>query len=257
MERNIKLVLAYDGTDFHGWQRQAGARTVQQELEDALRRLLRHPLAVLGASRTDAGVHARGQVATVRTTSPIPIENVAHAVEARLPADLAVLHAEVVAPDFHPSRAALTKLYRYRVATGPGRPAADPSGRFAWHVWYPLDLDRLEAGAARLIGTHDFAGFASQGSPRATTVRTLRRVEVHRHYQEVRIDFEGDGFLYNQVRNMVGTLIEVGRGHWPVERTGEILATGDRRRAGRTAPPVGLCLQWIRYGPNPVGYGTA
>ncbi len=257
MERNIKLVLAYDGTGFHGWQRQAGVRTVQQELEDVFRRLLRHPLNVLGASRTDAGVHARGQVATVRTVAPIPIENVARAVEARVPEDLAVLHAEVVAPEFHPSRAAQAKLYRYRVAAVPRRPAADPAGRFAWHVWYPLDLDLLRAGAARLVGTHDFAGFASQGTPRASTVRTVRRVEVRRHYEHVLLDVEGDGFLYNQVRNMVGTLIEVGRGHWPVQRIDEVLATGDRRLAGPTAPPQGLCLQWVRYGPNRMRYGTA
>jgi tRNA pseudouridine38-40 synthase len=257
MERNLKLLLAYDGTDFHGWQRQAGVRTVQQELEDVLRRVLRYEVNVLGASRTDAGVHAQGQVAAVRTVAPIPIENVARAVGARLPADVTVVHAEEAAPDFHPSRAARAKLYRYRIVTAPRPPAADPAGRFAWHVWYPLDLAMLRAAAARLVGRHDFAGFASQGTPRASTVRTVTRVEVRRHYEQMLIDVEGDGFLYNQVRNMVGTLVEIGRGHWPVERITDILTSGDRRRAGPTAPPQGLCLQWVRYESAPVSYGTS
>jgi tRNA pseudouridine38-40 synthase len=169
-----------------------------------------------------------------------------------------VLRAEVVAPDFHPSRAARSKLYRYRIAAVSRRPAADPAGHFSWHVWHPLDPDMLRAAAARLLGTHDFAGFASQGgTPRASTVRTVHRLEIRRHDYELLINVEGDGFLYNQVRNMVGTLVEVGRGHWPVERMDEILATGDRRLAGPTAPPQGLCLQWVRYGPERVRYGIA
>jgi tRNA pseudouridine38-40 synthase len=136
----------------------------------------------VGASRTDAGVHAQGQVATVRSTSPIPIENVARAVEARASADLAVLRAEVVAPDFHPSRAARSKLYRYRIAAVSRRPAADPAGHFTWHVWHPLDPDRLRAAAGRLIGTHDFAGFASQGGTRGPR-RCDAAAGVRRHHE--------------------------------------------------------------------------
>jgi tRNA pseudouridine38-40 synthase len=249
MERKIKLVLAYDGTDFHGWQRQAGVRTVQQELEDVLRRLLRHPLDVDGASRTDAGVHARGQVAAVRTTAPIPVENFTRAAGDRLPADMALLQVSLAAPDFHPSREARGKLYRYRIFNTEQRPVAELASRYAWHVHYPLDLDRLRAGAAYLVGTHDFAGFASQGSPRASTTRTIYRVGICRQLHEVLIDVEGDGFLYNQVRNMVGTLVEIGRGRWPPERVPEVLIARDRRLAGPTAPPHGLCLQWVRYGP--------
>jgi tRNA pseudouridine38-40 synthase len=251
MERKIKLVLAYDGTDFHGWQRQAGVRTVQQELEEVLRRVLRHPLAVNGASRTDAGVHARGQVAAVCTSASIPVENLRRAAGDRLPEDTALLHVSVAAPDFHPSRDARGKLYRYRIFNAEQRPVAELASRYAWHVRYPLDMDRLRAGAAHLVGTHDFAGFASQGSPRESTTRTVVRVGIRRQLHEVLIDVEGDGFLYNQVRNMVGTLVEIGRGRWPPERVPEILTARDRRLAGRTAPPHGLCLQWVRYGPAP------
>ncbi len=249
MERNIKFVLAYDGTEFHGWQRQAGVRTVQEVLEGVLQRVLGHPLHVHGASRTDAGVHARGQVANVVTATPIPVENLRRAVGHRLPPDVALLHAELVRTEFHASGAALGKLYRYRLFASVRRPVAALAGRCTWHVWYPLDLDRMRAAAAAFVGRHDFAALASHGSPRTTTVRTVRHVEVRRCGEELQIDVEGGGFLYNQVRNMVGTLVEIGRGHWSPERIAEILASRDRRQAGPTAPPQGLCLQWVRYGP--------
>lgn len=250
MERNLKLVLAYDGTDFHGWQRQAGVRTVQETLEDILRRVLRHPLNVAGASRTDAGVHARGQVAGVRTAATIPIRNLTHAVGDRLPHDLTLLHVREAPPGFHASRDACGKLYRYRVFNATRRPVELLAARYVWHVWFPLDLERMSAAASPLVGTHDFAAFASSGAPRQSTVRTVERVALRRRGDEVLFDVAGDGFLYNQVRNMVGTLVEVGRGHWPLERVAEILASGDRSQAGPTAPPQGLCLQWVRYGPT-------
>ncbi len=250
MERTLKLVLAYDGTEFHGWQRQAGVRTVQAEVEEVLRRVLRHPLVVRGASRTDAGVHARGQVATVTTGSPIPTGNLRRAAGCRLPPDIALLDVAEVPAGFDATRDAVSKLYRYRIHNAAYRPVACLAQRYAWHVWYPLDLDRLKAAARRLVGTHDFAAFASPGAERATTVRTVRGITVQVRGPEVVLDVEGDGFLYNQVRNMVGTLIEVARGHWPPERVDTILAARDRAQAGPTAPPQGLCLQWIRYGPT-------
>jgi tRNA pseudouridine38-40 synthase len=251
MDRCLKLVLAYDGTGFHGWQRQPGLRTVQQELESVLERVLRHPLRVQGASRTDAGVHARGQVASLMTTSPIPTERIWRAVGYRLPPDLALVHASEAEPGFHASRDPHGKLYRYRVFNATSRPVEMLEARYAWHVWYPLDLECLRAGAAELVGTHDFAAFASQSNPRESTVRTVRRIGIRRRGQEVLIDVEGDGFLYRQVRNMVGTLVEVGRGHWNPARVQEILASCDRRQAGPTAPAHGLCLQWVRYGQGP------
>lgn len=257
MERKLRLRIAYDGTDFRGWQRQPGVRTVQQVVEETLQRVLRHPLTTEGASRTDAGVHARGQVVAVVTASPIPAANLCRAVDHRLPADVALLDVVDCNLAFRPARDAVAKLYRYRIHNAASRPVATLSQRYAWHVWHPLDSDRMRAAAAAMVGTHDFAAFANRGSPRESTVRTVRRVDIRRVGPEHEpgaqamghtiIDVEGDGFLYNQVRNMVGTLVDVGRGHWPPERVTEILATGQRRLAGPTAPPHGLCLQWVRY----------
>ncbi len=250
MERNLKLTIAYDGTNFHGWQRQAGVRTVQAEIEAAAQRVIRHPLDIVGASRTDAGVHARGQVAHLRTTTLIPATNLQRAIGHRLPEDMGLVHVADMPLGFHATRDALGKLYRYRIHNDARRPVEWLGARYAWHVWYDLDTDRMQAAATALVGTHDFAAFASAGTPRRTTVRTLHRLQVRRHFNTVLIDAEGGGFLYNQVRNMVGTLVEVGRGHWPVERVAEILASRDRRQAGPTAPAHGLCLEWIRYPPD-------
>jgi tRNA pseudouridine38-40 synthase len=247
MERNVKLIIAYDGSDFSGWQTQAGQRTVQQEIEHVLIRTLRHPVSLAGASRTDAGVHARGQSASFRTSCVIPTENLRRALAGRLPPDVTIVHAAEVPPTFHASRDALGKLYRYTLYASQHAPAEELAARYAWHVWHPLDLDRMRRAAAAFIGSHDFAGFANQGSPRETTVRTINRVGIWRRGRRVHIDVEGERFLYNQVRIMVGTLVEIGRGHWPPERVASVLASRDRSQAGQTAPPQGLCLQWVCY----------
>ena len=247
MPRTIRMVIAYDGTDFHGWQRQANARAVQEVVQDVVRRVAGEPVNVVGASRTDTGVHALGQVAHVVTDTRVPTDNLRRAVNHRLPDDIAIVHAEDAPDGFHAIGWARNKLYRYRVFNAERRPLERGVARFAWHFPFALDLDRLRDAAARLVGRHDFAGFASQGSPRSTTVRTVSRLHVRRRLDEVQFDVEGDGFLYNQVRNMVGTLIEIGRGHWPAEQIDAILASADRRDAGPTAPALGLCLRWIRY----------
>jgi tRNA pseudouridine38-40 synthase len=248
MERNVRLVIAYDGTDFHGWQTQPGWRTVQEEVEQVLRRVVRHPLLLTGASRTDAGVHARGQVANLLTDCPMPVDNLRRAVKDRLPEDVTLVHAAEVPADFHATRGARAKLYRYAIWNTRDTPAVEAATRYAWHVWHALDLEAMRAAAADLVGRHDFAAFANKGSPRESTVRTVTRIGVQRRYQRVWIEVEGDGFLYNQVRIMVGTLVEIGRGHWPAARAAEILASCDRGQAGRTAPAHGLCLEWVRYG---------
>ena len=250
MERNLKLTIAYDGTNYHGWQRQLGVRTVQAEIEAVARRVIRHPVKIVGASRTDAGVHARGQVAHVRTSTAIPANNLRLAIGHRVPGDISLVHLADVPLGFHATRGALGKLYRYRIHNDDRRPVEWLTARHAWHVWWPLDLGRMQAAAAALIGLHDFAGFASAGCTRSSTVRTISRFGVRRHLNTILIDVEGNGFLYNQVRNMVGTLVEVGRGRWPPERVPEIIASGDRRLAGPTAPPQGLCLQWVKYPPD-------
>lgn len=257
MERKVKLTLAYDGTGFHGWQLQAGLRTVQEVVAVALGGLAGRPVEVVGASRTDAGVHARGQVAHAVVPDRIPVGNLPRALNGRLPADVSVIQAVEVPPAFHAARDARGKRYRYTLYNASGRPVEDLRQRYCWHVWQALDVERMRAAAAVLVGRHDFAGLANQGSPRADTVRTIFSVTLSRPGREIHIDVEGDGFLYNQVRVLVGTLVEVGRGHWPVERVQEILATRDRGRAGPTAPPQGLCLEWVAYGP-PLGaeHGT-
>jgi tRNA pseudouridine38-40 synthase len=249
MQRNLKLLIAYDGTDFHGWQAQPGMRTVQEELAKTLERVLRHPVTLAGASRTDAGVHARGQVASLRTEAAIPAANLQRAVSCRLPPDIALVRVAEAAPQFHATRSARGKLYRYALYNSERRPAEAMAARYAWHFWHALDLDAMRAAAAVLLGTHDFAGFANQGQPRETTIRTLRSIAIRRHYERVHIEVEGDSFLYNQVRIIVGTLIEIGRGHWPVERTAAILEARDRSLAGPTAPAHGLTLEWVRYDP--------
>lgn len=245
--RNIRMTLAYDGTDFHGWQTQPGCRTVQGAVNDAVRRICGHPLTVHGAGRTDAGVHAAGQVASFETGCAIPLRNLYLAIGHRLPPDVSLIDLREATPDFHASRSARSKLYRYRIHNHAARPVESFTQRYAAHIWHALDVDRMRAAAADWIGRHDFAGLASAGHPRPCTVRTIHTVEIRRSFREVVIDVQGDGFLYNQVRNMVGTLIEIGRGHWPVERAREIIAARDRRLAGPTAPALGLSLCWVAY----------
>ncbi len=247
MERNIKLIIAYDGTDFHGWQRQPGLRTVQGMVEQAVRRVCQHQVNVVGAGRTDAGVHAAGQTANFVTKSDIPAANLMRAIGGRLPKDITLIHATDVPLMFHSTRAAVGKLYRYTIYNAVGRPVERLRQRYVYHFWQPLDVDRMAEAAPAFLGEQDFAAMASRGDDRENTVRTVTACQVYRHYDEVRVDVEGRGFLYNQVRNMVGTLIEIGRGHWPVDCVPEILASRDRKRAGPTAPARGLSLQWVRY----------
>ncbi|QOJ15089.1 MAG: tRNA pseudouridine(38-40) synthase TruA [Planctomycetia bacterium] len=250
MTRNVRLLLAYDGSAFHGWQTQPEVRTVQAEVADRLQRILRHRITLWGASRTDAGVHARGQCANFLTESDIPAERLFPAVAHHLPEDICLHRLHDVHPEFHAGRDALCKLYRYTIQASAIRPSARQSAGSAWHVWTPLDLDRMRAAASLLVGTHDFASFATTGSNRESTTRTIRRFEIHGHCDRIAVDVIGDGFLYNQVRNMVGTLVEVGRGRWTPEHVSEILAARDRRAAGPTAPPHGLTLHWIEYPPQ-------
>ena len=250
MERNLKMVVAYDGTDFHGWQRQPGLRTVQGELEAAAQRVLRHPFSIRGSGRTDSGVHARGQVANVHTTCAIPSDKLRHAIGGRLPEDMSLLDVSEVHPEFDAISSATSKCYRYRIYNNSRRPVDRQSQRYTYHCWHELDVDRMHDAAFHFLGTMDFSAMAGAGCERETMVRTVLRCDVHRHFDEIRIDVVGKGFLYHQVRNMAGTLVEIGRGHWPVDKLPEILESKDRRNAGPTAPAEGLSLQWVQYPPN-------
>jgi tRNA pseudouridine38-40 synthase len=249
-----KLTVAYDGTHFHGWQKQADAegvalRTVQHALELAVRDVVREPVTVVGASRTDSGVHAIGQVAAFTSAVEIPIARLPRAVNSRLPADAQVRRAEIVDESFDPIQDCLTKAYRYRIAHDCGRVRRPLFDRCftAWTI-HRLDPARMNEAARHFIGTHDFASFARVGHGRESTVRTVHdcRVEVDSRTR-CRLEIVGNGFLYHMVRIIVGTLLEVGRGKLAPDDVARILAARERAAAGPTMPASGLCLMWIRY----------
>lgn len=249
--RRIKLVIAYDGSGFHGWQKQhppdaEPLRTVQGEVESALMRLLGEPISLLGASRTDAGVHARGQVAQFDAACRVPIKRLAEALTSRLTPDIDIVSADVVPDTFDCIKSVTSKQYRYYIHNSPRRPLE--RRRHVYHGWVDLDASRMNEAAQRCIGTHDVVGFAAAGHGRLSTVRTIHDCNVTRDGDTVIITVEGDGFIYNQVRIMAGTLLEVGRGHFEPDVIDRIFAEKDRRLAGPTLPPEGLWLEWIRYG---------
>ncbi len=247
--RNVKLTIAYDGSDYHGWQIQPGFTTVQGVLTAALRSLLGPRARVCGASRTDAGVSALGQVGLIQVDSPIPTENLAKAITDRLPETIAIVKAEDVPMGFDVIGDVTSKLYRYTIFCGPVRPVLHI--RHCWHVPARLDVRAMDAAAKLLVGRKDFRSFAAAADHREDTVRTILRCDVMDEQAEggrwIHVDVEGDGFLYNMVRNIVGTLVEIGIGRWQLERIPEILEAKDRTAAGPIAPPHGLCLMWIRY----------
>lgn len=246
-----KLTIAYDGTHFHGWQRQEPPgeeplRTVQGVVEEAVRMRVRQPLNVVGASRTDAGVHALGQVAHFSAESPIPLERMGRAINSRLPDDVEIRSIEEVPETFDAISDARSKRYRYRLHVAKLRPLF--SRHVTSYVLFTLDPDRMNAAAKRIEGTHDFGGFATAGHGRESTVRTVKQcMVIPADPDELHVVVVGDGFLWNMVRIIVGTLVDVGRGLFEVERIDEILKSADRSLAGTTAEPQGLCLEEISY----------
>lgn len=250
IRQRYKLTLAYDGTNFHGWQRQdppdgTPLRTVQGVLDTTLQELLQQPIRTLGASRTDAGVHARGQVVQFDAATAIPLERMPLAINSRLPDDMEVRAAEVAPPRFDCINDPISKRYRYRIWNTDERPLQ--LRHMVWHCWVPLDIERMNDAAQRLVGMHDFAGLATSPQKRQSTIRTIHSCWAERHEPEVHVVVEGDGFLYNMVRILAGTLTEVGRGYWMPDHVDRILRKADRRLAGPTLPPQGLCLEWIKY----------
>lgn len=281
-----KLTIAYDGTEFCGWQKQeppiaqaeatgsgshvdpslettepgrVALRTVQAVVERAVREVVREPVLLFGASRTDSGVHARGQVAAFTATDdpamiakgsgwPIErgVEALRRAVNGRLAEDVMVVGAEPVAPDFDPIGHCVAKGYSYTIHASRERPLWDR--RYVHQVWEPLDVDAMRAGAAVLVGEHDFAAFAAAGHGRQSTVRAVHTLTVTPLPDDrIRIEISGSGFLWNMVRIIAGTLADCGRGRLTPDDIREALRTGDRRKAGPTFPASGLCLEWIRY----------
>jgi tRNA pseudouridine38-40 synthase len=244
--RNFRLVLGYDGSDFHGWQMQPGLRTVQQVLEEALARLTGEARVRVNASgRTDTGVHAVGQVVNFHSETKLAAEVLLRAVNAHLPTDVVVRWAEVVSDDFDANRDAVRKLYRYVIHDGPVPDVF--MRRYCHQSRWPLDATAMARAARALAGTHDFRCFETQWPNRATSVRTIIHIAVNRFGEWIWLDVEADGFLYNMVRAIAGTLINVGRGYWPEEEVAAIVAAGDRDRAGPTAPAEGLFLMRVTY----------
>jgi len=248
----FKITVAYDGTDFNGWQRQPEGTSIQALIEDALRELDGREVTVTGAGRTDAGVHALAQVAAFSLERAIEPDALVRAVNVRLPESIRVLMANPVEASFHPRFGAKTKRYRYRIWNAD---VLSPfERRYAWHIIDRLDVDAMHAAAQLLVGTHDFAAFCGTGSDAATTTRTvvsasLRIAEcvVRNDAALLEYDVCGEGFLRYMVRNIVGSLVDVGRGRFPASWLGEVLASCDRTKAGRTAPPHGLFLVGVNY----------
>ena len=243
--RNIKLLIAYDGTDFSGWQRQPDRRTVQQVLEEAIGQLTGAVPSSNASGRTDAGVHALGQVVHFFTASRHAPEVFVKALNAMLPADVRVLAASEVPQSFHATLDAKTKRYRYVIDNGR---IADPFGlRYAYHVYHRLDDAAMARAGEALKGRHDFRSFETNWPNRTSSVRTITDLDVTREGDVVRVEVEADGFLYNMVRSITGTLVLVGLGRRPEGWVAEVLASEARAAAGPTAPPQGLFLVRVNY----------
>jgi len=244
----VALVLEYDGTAYAGWQRQPNVPTIQAAVEEALASLVQAPCPVVGAGRTDAGVHALGQVAHFTTASALPLDRIHNGLNALLPHDIVVRHAAEVAPDFHARRDARLRVYRYAVLARP-RPSA-LLRRYAYHVAGSLNLEAMQAGAGALIGQHDFAAFRVTGTSTRSTVCTVRAARLERRKDLVIVTVAADRFLRQMVRRIVGTLLAIGRGALPPEAIGQILASKDNQQAGPPAPAHGLYLARVVYTPD-------
>lgn len=242
---NIKLTLEYDGTNYYGWQKQKGMKTVQGEIEDALLLVTKETCEVTGSSRTDAGVHAKGFVANFKTNSNVPPERFREALNVKLPNDIVVIKSEKVEEDFHARYCAKGKTYEYYILNDQV-PSALMRNQ-VYHYKYDLDIEEMKKGARQFIGTHDFAAFKTQGSSVKGTIRTIFDVKVEKIEKIIKISVTGDGFLYNMVRIIVGTLINVARGKTDATSILEIINKKDRSLAGDCVPPYGLFLKEVYY----------
>jgi tRNA pseudouridine38-40 synthase len=241
--RRVRLTVAYDGTAYHGWQMQNNGITIESELNRCLSELFQEPIAVIGASRTDAGVHALGNVAVFDTCARIPAAKISYALNQRLPEDIRIQRSEEVEPDWHPRHCESRKTYEYRIYRGE---FPMPTKRLYAHFTYrPLNVERMQRAAAYLVGEHDFKSFCQTGAQVESTVRRIYELDVREEGADVVLRVCGNGFLYNMVRIIAGTLMEVGQGRREPEDILEILERKDRSAAGPTAPACGLTL--IKY----------
>lgn len=244
-QRRFRLIVEYDGTAYCGWQRQINGPSVQQTLEEALSRLTQESVSLVGSSRTDAGVHARGLCAHFDSATRIPAEKLAFALNTMLPGDVRIRESSLAPEGFHARFSACGKVYRYAFCNA--RHDRAIGRQYAAHIPLPLDVAAMQREADSLLGTHDFAAFAASGSVARSTVRTIYRAQVTRRGDEVTLLVLGDGFLYNMVRIIAGTLAEVGAGKRPEGAIARAIATGDRLALGQTAPARGLTLEAVLY----------
>ena len=243
--KRIMLTIAYDGTAYKGWQIQPGEQTIEGVLNTEISRFLNEDIRVIGASRTDTGVHARGAVAVFDTQSSIPGDKFSFALNKGLPEDIRIIRSEQVRDDFHPRKVPCRKTYEYRIYNDT---FPMPTRRlYTYHVYGKLDEHLMDRAGKYLIGEHDFTSFSSTGGQTLTTVRTIYDISVWREDREVIISVTGNGFLYNMVRIIAGTLIEAGQGKMAPEEMIRILGERDRSLAGQTAPACGLCLAGYRF----------
>ena len=247
----IGLKIEYDGTAYGGWQRQKNAPSIQQTIEEALERALGCSCRVIGAGRTDAGVHAYGQVAHLDIETKIPADRFSYILNQKLPDDIRIVQSWQAAENFHARRDAIGKHYRYTIYQAPHASALERNSSV--HVPQQLDVKKMQQAAQVLIGEHDFSAFRTVGSNIVGTVRTVYRLEVQQQGQHIHIDIWGNGFLYNMVRIIAGTLIEVGKGKIPVQEMQSILDSKERARAGAPAPAKGLAMCEVFYRTEEVG----
>jgi len=243
--KNIKLTIEYDGTNYHGWQIQSNAKTVQETIEKAIYGLTGEKITINGSSRTDQGVHAYGQVSSFFTHSNIPPDRLSYALNRMLPHDIVIKKSEEVDKDFHARYCSKGKKYRYLIYNS-NFPSAIFRNR-SYHISHNLDMEKMNKSIKFFLGTHDFSAFKSVGSSVKTSVRTIFDVNLTKMEDNICFEVSGDGFLYNMVRIMVGTIVDVGMGRIKVEDIPYIIESRDRKKAGRTAPPHGLYLVEVYY----------
>lgn len=243
--KRVKLTVAYDGTGYCGWQVQPNGITVEAVLNKALRKLTGEDITVIGASRTDSGVHAMGNVAVFDTNTSIPTERIAMALNQRLPEDIMIVKSEEVSSDFHPRYGNIKKTYEYHIVNT--RTPMPTKRLYNYFVSYDLDIEKMREAAGYLVGEHDFVSFCNVRTDVENTVRTIYSLDILKKGEEITVRIKGNGFLYNMVRIIVGTLIRVGRGFYEPEEVKRILEAKERTAAGVTAPPQGLFLMEIEY----------
>jgi len=261
--RNIKLIIEYDGTNYAGWQIQKSpqsivhspqTKTIQETIEKVLEKILQEKVKVTGSGRTDSGVHALAQTANFRTSSPLPVSKIQKALNSLLPKDISIKEAEEADKDFHSRYSAKSKTYRYFILNSETKSAF--LNKYVWHIPYRLNVSLMRKEADTLSGRHDFKSFCASGSSVKTTVRTIKKISVKEALSPqlsalsspaIIIEIEANGFLYNMVRNIVGTLVEIGRGRFKERDLKKILLARNRKQAGPTAPAQGLFLAEVKY----------